>query len=92
MHAYPGIVKTPIFKDLPWFARVGASAISTLLATEPKVCAEHLLYAFLAEDTKPYQVGGAAFTDNKGDPVKGKTVATPEQQEKVWQHTLQILQ
>lgn len=92
MHAYPGIVKTPIFHDLPWYARMGASGISSLLGTEPKVCAEHLLYAFLAEDTKPYKTGGASFTDNKGDPVKGKVVATQEQQDKVWQHTLQILQ
>lgn len=92
MHAYPGIVKTPLFKELPWIARVGAAAASALFATEPKVCAEHLLYAFLAEDTKPYEAGGAAFTDSSGDPVKGKVVATQEQQDKVWQHTLQILQ
>lgn len=92
MHAYPGIVKTPIFRDLPWYARVGAAALSSLLAIPAKECADYMLYAFLAEDVKPYQTGGACFTDNKGDPVKNKTAATEEQKERVWNHTLQILQ
>lgn len=91
MHAYPGIVKTPIFKDLPWYARLGASAISTVLATSAETCADHLLEAFLAEDTKPYKVGGACFIDNKGHVVSGKSVATKEQQQKIWQHTLDLL-
>lgn len=92
MHAYPGIVKTPLFHDLPWYARFGASAIAALMATSAEDCADYMLHALLVEDVKPYQAGGAYFADNKGDPVKGKTIATQEQQDKVWNHTLQILQ
>lgn len=92
MHAYPGIVKTPLFRDLPWYARLGASAISTLVAIPPEECADYMLHAFLAEDVKPYRTGGACFADSKGNPVKNKTPASEDEKEKVWNHTLQIVQ
>jgi len=41
VHGYPGFVKTAIGRNLPWFARWPAEALS-FLATAPEVCAANL--------------------------------------------------
>lgn len=58
----------------------------------PADCAEHLVYALLRKDLKQYNAGGASFVDNRGDPVKGKIVASEEQRKRVWEHTQELLQ
>jgi hypothetical protein len=90
IHAYPGLVNTNVAKSLPWYAKVPATIFANIAAVSPETCAQHLLYPLLLEDLSAYKIGGAGFTDNKGDPVPNKVASTQEQQQKIWDHTLKI--
>ena len=90
-HAYPGIVQTSLgSQSLPWYARAAMRPLSALLGVSASDCAEYLCHALLATDTSAYKQGGAYFCDNKGDPVKGKQVASAEVAEQVWKHTMNL--
>jgi hypothetical protein len=86
-HAYPGFVKTPLSQGLPWYARAAMSPLSVALGVSSEQCAEHLVYALLQPDVAAYKTGGACFVNEKGDAVKGKTIATESQQAKIKEHT-----
>lgn len=91
MHAYPGIVKTPLSQNLPWYARAGMAPIMLSMGIPAEQCAEHLVYALLQSDLGSYTTGGASFVDNKGDPITKKAIATEEECRQVMQHTAQVL-
>lgn len=72
-------------------ARVAIAPLKWAVAVSPSDCAEYLVHALLNKDTQQYEVGGAAFVNNKGDPVKRKATSTEEQRNNVWEHTESIL-
>ncbi|PCH43600.1 NAD(P)-binding protein [Wolfiporia cocos MD-104 SS10] len=75
VHAYPGVVRTPLLNCV----------IKTLvypISVSPEQCAEHMLYALLAGSA------GASRRDNKGDDIGKKNYwGTEEARKRLWDHT-----
>jgi len=82
VHAYPGFVKTSIFANLPWYARLAVYPILPFCMS-PEDCGQNMIYA--ATNAK-YQGGGGYLVNDKGDAIspKGKFV-TEENAEKAFE-------
>ncbi|KAI5449445.1 hypothetical protein NCC49_004666 [Naganishia albida] len=91
IHAYPGFVSTEIANThrVPWYARLGAKAISPLLAISPDTCAERLIGAMAECSARDLDGEGKGIwnVDEKGRVLEGKHRADEETLEKVRQHT-----
>lgn len=92
VHAYPGLVKTAIGRDLPWYLRHPANAIFSLAAVSPETSGKFLVDGAQAR-TKEAEAEGRFWSniDNKGNLVKNKAAWTEEQVNRVAQHTWEIV-
>lgn len=88
-HAYPGIVDTPLLtKNLPWLVRGPVSLLSKCMTVSADQCAENLLQGIVS--VKKDQGPGRYNLDDKGTVVP-KQPAAEGQDEKVWQHTWDLV-
>lgn len=87
IHAHPGIVKTGIARELPWYIRY-ATALVTPFATSPEDSAEKFYYMSYGS---PDYSKGSFLLDSKLNDVKEKAESkgylSEELQEKVWAHS-----
>lgn len=92
IHAYPGIVKTNLDRDLPWYLKGPARALLTVIGVSPETCGEHLLTGTY-ECAKVSEQEGRywSYINNKGKPVQNKPLWETEQVQKVADHTWQII-
>ncbi|KAL7949226.1 hypothetical protein V8C42DRAFT_350931 [Trichoderma barbatum] len=84
VHASPGIVKSNLGRDLPWYVRALSGTIGSLIAVSPEACGENMvkgLYKSVETDEL------WACIDGKGNSVAGKAVWTDAQRDKVAKHT-----
>ena len=85
-HAYPGIVRTPISNNLPFWARIPAKcAMAVGMGVSPDDCAEYMLHGMLGTEK------GYRYVNDHGEPATKKKEVQPEQVEKVWTHTHQLV-
>ena len=85
-HALPGLVRTPLLENLPFWARMPAKcAIALGLGFNPGDCAELMLHGMLGTDQ------GWRCVDSIGEAVTKKKQADKSMIDKVWQHTSQII-
>lgn len=84
IHAYPGIVATPLLtKNMPFYAKIPMRLIGSVMSVAPEKCAEYLLQGSADVHAKGR---GSYNIDDKGREVE-KTAATKEQMDKLWEHT-----
>ncbi|KAJ6603555.1 hypothetical protein DFH09DRAFT_899030 [Mycena vulgaris] len=79
VHAHPGLVDTPLIKNVPLPHEMLATAKSI------EVCGEHQLYALLKAPA------GASRTGQDGDDIGMDLPATEEVQRILWQHTEEVI-
>lgn len=81
-HAFPGVVKTSLPNNLPFWARIPVKCIMGLgIGTTAADCAEFMIHGMLATEQ------GWRCIDSKGESVKKKRPAEEEMTKKVWEHT-----
>ncbi|TPX17519.1 uncharacterized protein E0L32_003162 [Thyridium curvatum] len=92
VHALPGFVNTNIAANLPWYLKTPTRVLSSVLATTPEACAEHMLKG-------TYDCAAAGARDGKlwscinakGQVVQNKPKWTQDQLDKVEAHTWKIV-
>lgn len=81
-HAYPGVVRTNLADNLPFYARIPLKGIMKLgVGTSAETCAEYMLHGMLGTEK------GWRCVNNNGETVKKKKPSTEDLIEKVWKHT-----
>ncbi|CAH0047121.1 unnamed protein product [Clonostachys solani] len=88
-HAYPGVVSTGLFKNLPWYLKPLAKGAEAVLAVSPESCADHLVQGVTAASEKDARVWNSI--DDKGRIVPNKEVWSEENLKKVEEHTWKII-
>ncbi|KAF7561113.1 hypothetical protein G7046_g3030 [Stylonectria norvegica] len=91
-HAYPGVVTTGLFRDLPLLLRGPTWALSHVIGTSPDTCAKNLIkgaYASAASGAKEGRFW--SFINNKGNEIANKAVWPEDQRQKVQDHTWKIV-
>ncbi|KAF5097651.1 hypothetical protein D0Z00_002334 [Geotrichum galactomycetum] len=87
LHAGPGIVKTNITRDFPWYIRLAAQPLM-FFATRPEDAGERFFY--ISQGSPDYRTGSHTITGSFKS-LKEKSIErgylTPELQETVWNHT-----
>ncbi|RSL63421.1 hypothetical protein CEP54_005259 [Fusarium duplospermum] len=89
VHAFPGFVRTEIFKNLPWYLRTPARALGSLLGVQPDTCAERLI-----SGTRERAADGDklwSFIDEKGHLISNKASWTEQQIKDVEDHTWKVI-
>ncbi|KAH9931034.1 NAD-P-binding protein [Amylocystis lapponica] len=86
VHAFPGLVRTPMLKSDHWALRPFSSLLTAAMypVTVPAAaCAEHLFWGLTQAQA------GASRRNNKGDDI-GKTryYGTEEARDRLWEHTV----
>ena len=85
-HANPGGVRTPLIDNLPFYARIPLKfAMAVGLGVSPEECAEFMLHGMLGTEK------GYRYIDNKGETVTKKKPVDESMIDKVWQHTLTMI-
>ncbi|TPX65198.1 hypothetical protein SpCBS45565_g05304 [Spizellomyces sp. 'palustris'] len=87
MHIAPGVIETPLMKNLPLYLRVPAKILAKLVANSPEECAEIMTYALTSDQ---YKTGWWLLSD-KGVPLKPQKYHTDEAREAVWKHTNSVV-
>ncbi|KAG1700330.1 hypothetical protein DVH05_012131 [Phytophthora capsici] len=87
MHATPGAVATSIADNLPWYARLPAKAIGTLIARSPEDCAKSMVSAL----TKDEFSSGWHLVNKDGNPIQPTKFQTDEMKEIVWKHSVSMI-
>ncbi|KAH8655799.1 hypothetical protein BX600DRAFT_385275 [Xylariales sp. PMI_506] len=93
VHAYPGIVKTGLWRTLPVYMQAPAWALTQVIAVSSDKCAENLIKGTY-ESAAAEEADGKfwSYIDDKGRLVKkAKTPWTEEQRQKVADHTWKII-
>lgn len=83
IHAYPGIVRTPMLTDFHWSLKLLKPLIH-LMSVSPAECAQWMLYTLL----DPQFSKGGFFRNNHAEDVGPNKYSTPELRKLVWEHTL----
>lgn len=77
VHAFPGLVRTPLMGQL-------GKLVLYPVSVAPDVCAEYMLYALLQSPP------GASRRDNHGDDMgKKRYYGTDESGTRLWEHTVE---
>ncbi|CAF0926407.1 unnamed protein product [Didymodactylos carnosus] len=85
-HAFPGVVRTPIADNLPFWARLPIKCGLALgLGVSPEDCAEFMIYGMLGTDK------GSRCINDKGETVTKKSPIQEEMVAKVWEHTSHMI-
>lgn len=84
-HAFPGIVRTSLADNLPFYARIPLNGLMKLgVATSAETCAEYMVHGMLGTES------GSRCIDSKGEAVKKKKPVTDDMMQKVWDHTSEM--
>jgi len=86
-HVYPGFVDTDLSRDLPGILRVPLQILSKPFATSKEQCGISLVNGFLKPEAR-----GWYLMDEKGKPVTPVKDHTDENRNKVWEHSIQLLE
>lgn len=92
IHTYPGVVKTGVFREMPWYSKPFLSVVS-LFATSPEVAGNKHLYAGLVA---PQFKKGAHILKDSLDEVypeesrNGEALYTIALQDQLWNHTEEV--
>ena len=85
-HAYPGIVRTTLADNLPFWARLPMKGLLAVgVGVTPEDCAEYMVHGILGTDK------GYRYIDDKGEPITKEKPAQEEMVTKVWEHTSQMI-
>ncbi|CAF1280740.1 unnamed protein product [Rotaria sp. Silwood1] len=85
-HAFPGVVRTSIVDNLPFWARIPVKCSLALgLGVTPEDCAELMIYGMLGTEK------GYRYVNDKGETVTNKRPIQEEMVAKVWEHTSQMI-
>jgi len=85
IHAFPGVVRTPLSNGFPFYLRLPLKALSVFgRAISPEDCAEFMIHGILGTEK------GWRCIDEKGETVPNKEVSNEEMLKKVWEHTCEI--
>jgi NAD(P)-dependent dehydrogenase (short-subunit alcohol dehydrogenase family) len=92
VHAYPGAVNTGVPKAMPWYLKPVMKVAITALGAPPDTCAANLLTG-TTECTKLGTEEGRFWhnIDSKGKLIPKKAIWTPEQINKVADHTWELV-
>lgn len=92
VHAFPGVVNTGIWREMPWYLRPALRVLTPLFATSPEMCAKNLLEGTV-ERAAARGAEGLFWSniDQKGRLVEGKAVWSEEQLKKVVDHTWEVI-
>jgi hypothetical protein len=85
IHAYPGVVNTPIMNNLPWYARLPAKALSFLYRSADD-CGEFMVNGLLA---KEYQKGWYML-GQYAEVLPRNKYATEQLRKKLWDHSVEL--
>lgn len=92
IHAFPGLVNTGLHRELPWYLRFPAKAITPIAGVSPDTCAERLLTGAVARAKEAEAADKFwSYINHKGNTVEGKAAWTEEQVSKVAQHTWKLI-
>ncbi|CAE6504735.1 unnamed protein product [Rhizoctonia solani] len=83
IHAYPGIVRTPLLTEFHWSMRF-LMPLVRLMSVSPAECAQWMLYGLL----DPKFAKGPFFINNHAEDVGANKHSTPALRRLVWEHTL----
>ncbi|CAE6428542.1 unnamed protein product [Rhizoctonia solani] len=83
IHAFPGIVRTPMLTDFHWSMKLLTPLIH-LISVSPAECAQWMLYTLL----DPKFAKGSFFLNNHAEDVGANKYSTPALRKLVWEHTL----
>ncbi|CAE6416158.1 hypothetical protein ACGC1H_007207 [Rhizoctonia solani] len=83
IHAYPGIVRTPMLVGFHWSINLLMPFIR-FVSVSPAECAQWMLYALL----DPKFAKGPFFINNNAEDVGPNKHSTPALRKLVWEHTL----
>ncbi|CAF2893188.1 unnamed protein product [Rotaria sp. Silwood2] len=85
-HAFPGIVRTSLSDNLPFWARLPLKCSLALgLGVTPEDCAELMIHGMLGTEK------GYRYIDDKGETVTKKKPIQEEMVAKVWEHTSRMI-
>ncbi|CAF3777219.1 unnamed protein product [Rotaria sp. Silwood1] len=85
-HAFPGVVRTSLVDNLPFWARIPVKCSLALgLGVTPEDCAELMIYGMLGTEK------GYRYVNDKGETVTNKRPIQEEMVAKVWEHTSQMI-
>ncbi|KAL3666593.1 hypothetical protein V7S43_008220 [Phytophthora oleae] len=88
MHATPGAVATSIADNLPWYARLPAKALVTLIARSPEDCAKSMVSALTNDEFS----SGWHLVNKDGNPIQPTKFQTEEMKETVWKHSVSMIE
>lgn len=92
VHANPGIVKTNLHRELPWYLRAPAWAVGQLLGVQPEISAKHILVGTYEHATSGERDGRFwSCINGKGDIVANKAIWGEKHREMVTDHTWKII-
>ncbi|KAG8697116.1 hypothetical protein FRC09_008062 [Ceratobasidium sp. 395] len=83
IHAFPGIVRTPMLTDFHWSIKLLLPVLRPF-SVSPAECAQWMLYTLL----DPQFSKGAFFRNSNADDAGPNKYSTPELRKLVWEHTL----
>lgn len=83
IHAYPGVVRTPMVTNFHWSFKL-LKPIIRLVSVSPAECAQWMLYTLL----DPQFSKGGFFRNNHAEDAGPNKYSTPELRKLVWEHTL----
>jgi len=86
-HAHPGFVETDLGRELPGIVRAAVSLLSIPFAMTKEECANNLVNGFLKPETR-----GWYLLNEKGNAISPVKAHTDENRNKVWQHSIQLLE
>ena len=92
VHAYPGLVRTNLGRELPWYMRGPAEGLARALGVTPETCGKNLLrgtYECAAASEKQGRFW--SFINDKGVAINNKAVWDEGQKQKVVDHTWKIV-
>ncbi|CAF3309185.1 unnamed protein product [Rotaria sp. Silwood2] len=84
-HAYPGIVRTPVYNNFPFWARIPLNLLTLSLGVTAEDCAKLMIYGMLGTEK------GYRYIDNKGETVINKRPIQEDMITKTWEHTSRII-
>lgn len=92
IHAWPGLVKTGLAKELPWYLRPLMDGLGSLVGVSPDTCAERLLNG-VAEQVKATGEEGPFWSNinHKGRLAAKRPIFTEEQLNKIADHTWKLV-
>eukprot|EP01119_Soliformovum_irregulare_P008994 TRINITY_DN22105_c0_g1_i1.p1 TRINITY_DN22105_c0_g1~~TRINITY_DN22105_c0_g1_i1.p1 ORF type:complete len:324 (+),score=63.97 TRINITY_DN22105_c0_g1_i1:60-974(+) len=85
-HIAPGIVSTPLAKNLPWYARWATNGLYAVIGKSSDDCATLMLQGLLDPNRKT----GWYLLDQYGNQIQKSQYHTNEARDIVWKHSIEV--